>query len=164
MRVPGITLGARDREGYPMPFEQTLTVGWRDLDANGHMANTAYLDKSVDVRAAYMASHGLSVTELRRRQVGPFAMRDELTYRREFAMGDSIRATLEVAGLSDDGSRWRLRNAFFHGDDLGAEVLTLGAWVDLVQRKMVAPEEELRNVFSALDRTPDFEVLPSLLR
>lgn len=147
-----------------MAFEQTLTVGWRDLDANGHMANTSYLDKSVDVRAAYMSSRGVTVAELQRRQVGPFAMRDELEYRREFSLEDKVRATLEVAGLSDDGSRWRLRNAFFRGEDLAAEVLTLGAWVDLKQRKLIAPDENLREVFRSLDQTDDFEVLPSLLR
>lgn len=147
-----------------MAFEQTLSVGWRDLDANGHMANTAYLDKSVDVRAAYMSSCGVSVAELRRQQVGPFAMKDELQYRQEFVLHDTIRATLEVAGLADDGSRWRLRNAFFRGDVLAAEIRTLGAWVDLAQRKMIAPDEELRQVFQSLEKTDDFEVLPSLTR
>lgn len=147
-----------------MAFEQTLTVGWRDLDANGHMANTAYLDKSVDVRIAYMSSRGVTMAELRRWQVGPFAMKDELEYRREFSLQDTVRATLEVAGLADDGSRWRLRNAFFRGDDLAAEVLTLGAWVDLTQRKLIAPDEDLREVFRSLDPTDDFEVLPSVVR
>jgi acyl-CoA thioester hydrolase len=147
-----------------MAFEQTLIVGWRDLDANGHMANTAYLDKSVDVRAAYMSSRGVTVVELQRLRVGPFALRDELEYRREFSLEDTIRATLEVAGLSDDGSRWRLRNAFFRGDDLAAEVRTLGAWVDLTQRKFIAPDEDLREVFRSLDPTDDFEVLPTLVR
>lgn len=113
-----------------MTFEQMLTVGWRDLDANAHMANTAYLDKSVDVRIAYMSSRGIPMAELRRRQVGPFAMRDELEYR----------------------------------DDLAAQVLTLGAWVDLTQRKLIAPDEDLRDVWRSLDQTEDFEVLPSLVR
>ena len=147
-----------------MTFEQMLIVGWRDLDANAHMANTAYLDKSVDVRIAYMSSCGITMAELRRRQVGPFAMKDELEYRREFGLQDTVRATLEVAGLADDGSRWRLRNAFFRGDDLAAEVRTLGAWVDLTQRKLIAPEADLRDVWRSLGRTDDFEVLPSLVR
>lgn len=147
-----------------MTFEQMLIVGWRDLDANAHMANTAYLDKSVDVRIAYMSACGITMAELRRRQVGPFAMKDELEYRREFGLQDTVTATLEVAGLADDGSRWRLRNAFFRGDDLAAEVRTLGAWVDLTQRKLIAPEEDLRDVWRSLGRTDDFEVLPSMVR
>jgi acyl-CoA thioester hydrolase len=122
------------------------------------------LDKSVDVRIAYMASRGVTMADLRRQQVGPFAMRDEPDYRREFALQDKVRATLEVAGLADDGRRWRLRNAFFRGDDLAAEVLTLGAWVNLSQRKLIAPDGDLREVFRSLDQTDDFEVLPSLVR
>jgi len=147
-----------------MTFEQILIVGWRDLDANAHMANTAYLDKSVDVRIAYMTSRGVTMADLRRRQVGPFAMRDELEYRREFVLKDTVRATLEVSGLADDGSRWRLRNAFFRGDDLAAEVRTLGGWVDLTQRKLIAPDDDVRDVWRSLDQTDDFEVLPSLVR
>ena len=32
-----------------MPFEMTFHVAWAHLDANGHMANTAYLDIAVGV-------------------------------------------------------------------------------------------------------------------
>ena len=145
-------------------FEKLLVAGWRDMDYNSHMANTAYLDKSVDVRIAYMTSRGVTMADLRRRQVGPFAMRDELEYRREFVLKDTVRATLEVSGLADDGSRWRLRNAFFRGDDLAAEVRTLGGWVDLTQRKLIAPDDDVRDVWRSLDQTDDFEVLPSLVR
>ncbi|WP_229422843.1 thioesterase family protein [Telluria aromaticivorans] len=30
--------------------EQTLIAGWGNMDFNAHMRNTAYLDKSADVR------------------------------------------------------------------------------------------------------------------
>ena len=40
------------------PFERTLQVGWGDLDANQHMRNTAYLDRSADVRMMYFADFG----------------------------------------------------------------------------------------------------------
>ena len=32
------------------PFQKILTAGWRDMDYNSHMANTAYLDRAADVR------------------------------------------------------------------------------------------------------------------
>ena len=41
----------------PSGFSKTLYVGWGDLDANGHMRNTAYLDKAADVRMYYFADH-----------------------------------------------------------------------------------------------------------
>jgi len=44
-------------------YEKKLFAGWRDLDANAHMGNTAYLDKSVDVRMMYFADHGFPMSE-----------------------------------------------------------------------------------------------------
>jgi len=33
-------------------FERQMLSGWGDMDFNSHMRNTAYLDKSADVRMA----------------------------------------------------------------------------------------------------------------
>lgn len=57
-----------------------------------------------------------------------------------------------------------MRDELEYRDDLAAQVLTLGAWVDLTQRKLIAPDEDLRDVWRSLDQTEDFEVLPSLVR
>ena len=35
-------------------YEKTLIAGWGDMDFNSHMRNTAYLDKSADVRMMYL--------------------------------------------------------------------------------------------------------------
>ena len=48
------------------PFERTLQVGWGDLDANQHMRNTAYLDRSADVRMMYFLDRGFSMREFAR--------------------------------------------------------------------------------------------------
>jgi acyl-CoA thioesterase FadM len=39
-------------------FERRFHVGWSQLDANAHMANTGYLDLAANVRMAYFASAG----------------------------------------------------------------------------------------------------------
>ena len=39
-------------------YEKTLIAGWGDMDFNSHMRNTAYLDKSADVRMMYFAENG----------------------------------------------------------------------------------------------------------
>ena len=44
-------------------FEKTLVAGWRDMDYNSHMANTAYLDRAADVRMMYFAENGFSVAD-----------------------------------------------------------------------------------------------------
>lgn len=39
-------------------YEKTLIAGWGDMDFNSHMRNSAYLDKSADVRMMYFADRG----------------------------------------------------------------------------------------------------------
>ena len=43
-----------------MGFERTLYAGWGDMDFNSHMRNTAYLDKSGDIRMMFFAENGFS--------------------------------------------------------------------------------------------------------
>jgi acyl-CoA thioester hydrolase len=52
-------------------FEKTLFAGWGDMDSNSHMRNTAFLDKSVDVRMMFFAENGFPMDELMRRRIGP---------------------------------------------------------------------------------------------
>jgi len=41
-------------------FEKILYAGWGDMDFNSHMRNTAYLDKSGDVRMIFFSENGFS--------------------------------------------------------------------------------------------------------
>ena len=148
-----------------MAFEKTFQVAWAHLDANGHMANTAYLDICVDVRFAYFASQGFPPGEFARLRFGPVVRRDEVDYYRELHLLDTIRVNFALAGLSDDASRFRIRNEIFREDgQLAARVTSLGGWFDLNARKLVAPPEGLAAALRNLDRTTDFEGLESSVR
>ena len=146
-------------------YETLLETGWSDMDMNGHMANTAYLEKAVDVRLRFFAAHRFGVGEFARLRVGPVVMTDELGYFREVHLQEALRATLALAGLADDGSRWRLCNEFHSADGkLAARVLSVGGWLDLDARRLVAPPAPLAEALAALARTADFAPLPSSLR
>jgi acyl-CoA thioester hydrolase len=86
-------------------FERVFRAGWGDMDFNSHMRNTAYLDKSADLRMMYFAENGFPMAEFLRLRMGPVILRDELDYYREIGLLDEIRVTLELAELSADGSR-----------------------------------------------------------
>ncbi len=146
-------------------YAKVLIAGWGDMDFNGHMRNTAYLDKSADVRMMYFSENGFPVIEFARRRLGPVVMKDEVEYFKEAGLLEPLRVTLSNAGLSEDGSRFRVRNEFFRSDEtLAAKVTSVGGWLDLSTRKLVAPPEALLRALQALARTEDFEVLPSRLR
>jgi acyl-CoA thioester hydrolase len=89
----------------PILYEKTLVAGWGDMDFNSHMRNTAYLDKAADLRMMFFAAHGFPMSEFVRLKLGPVVRTDEIAYFREVNLLDEIRATLSLAGLSQDGGR-----------------------------------------------------------
>jgi acyl-CoA thioester hydrolase len=132
------------------------------MDFNMHMRNTAYLDRAVDIRMMFFTDSGFAVTEFAERKIGPVIMRDEAEYFREIRLLDEFHGSLEAAGSSEDGSRFRLRNEFTRTDgQLAARITSTGGWLDLAARKLIAPPADLLAVMSRLSRTQDFEVLPS---
>ena len=141
-------------------FERMLYAGWGDMDFNGHMRNTAFLDRSADVRMMYFAENGFSMREFERRRIGPVIFRDELEYFRELRLLDSVRVTLVMEGLSDDCGKFRMRNEYFRADgELAARVTSSGAWLDLEKRRLTAPPEDLARVLAQLERAADFETI-----
>ena len=69
----------------PGRYARQFLAGWRTMDFNGHLANTAYLDLAADVRMAFFAEHGFPPTEFRRLAIGPVVRKDELEYFRSRA-------------------------------------------------------------------------------
>lgn len=146
-------------------FEKMMLAGWGDMDFNAHMRNTAFLDKSADLRMLFFAEHGFPMGEFVRLRLGPVVMKDEVEYYKEVGLLQEIRVTLGIAGMSDDGSRFRLRNEFFRADGkLSARVTSEGGWLDLAQRKLLAPPADLLAALQSLQRTSDFTSLNSSVR
>lgn len=143
------------------PFVRRFAVRWGDVDFNGHMRNTAYLDVSGDVRMLCFAAAGFPTSEFARLRFGPVVRRDELEYFRELRLLDEFSVSLVVAGLSEDGSRFRLRNEFGAADGARvARVTSDGGWLDLERRRLAPPPPELAGILLSLPRTDDFEMLP----
>jgi acyl-CoA thioester hydrolase len=146
-------------------YSKTIFASWADMDFNSHMKNTAFLDKSVDVRMMFFAENGFPMREFLRLRVGPVVMKDEVEYRKEVGLLQEITVTLAIAGHSEDGSRFLLRNEIFDLDGtLCASVTSAGGWLDLTARKLVAPPEALHSAMKSLPQTSDFKVLPSSVR
>ena len=146
-------------------FERIFTAGWGDMDFNSHMRNTAYLDKSADLRMIYFNENGFPMLEFYRLRIGPVILRDELEYYREIGLMEQMRVTLEVAELAADGSRFLLQNTFYRADGkLAARVRSNGGWLDLSARKLVVPPEALLVTMRNTPRTEDFKEVPSGLK
>jgi acyl-CoA thioester hydrolase len=146
-------------------FEKQFTVGWRDVDPNGHVANMVYLEYAVDTRIAFFAANGFPPMSFVRHGLGPVIKSDFVEYFREVTMLDEVRVTMENGGHSEDASRFRVINNFYKSSgELAARVTSIGGWLNLKERKLMEPPDELRNAWLALERTDDFEDLKSSIR
>jgi acyl-CoA thioester hydrolase len=146
-------------------YSKTFFASWADMDFNSHMKNTAFLDKSADVRMMFFSDSGFPMEEFSRLRIGPALMKDEVEYKREVGLLQEIVVTLAMAGYSEDGSRYLLRNEILRLDGtLCAKVTSAGGWLDLSARKLIAPPEILLNAMKSLPQTDDFVLLPSSIR
>ena len=146
-------------------YKKTLYAGWADMDLNSHMANTAYLNKAADVRQMFLKEHGFPVQEFRKQGIGPVVMKDEIRYFKEIGLQEEIQVTCTLAGHSTDGSRFLLRQEIFRADDkLSAVVTSAGGWMNLNERKLMAPPPTLLAAMNSLDKTDDFVELPSSVK
>ena len=142
------------------PFSITLRARWADMDGNAHMANSAYLNLAVEARLAFLEAHGFPASEFARHRIGPVVVEDVLRYFAEVRLREEMRITLQLRGITDDGSRFRFRNEIFRGDGrIAARLDSHGAWLDLDQRKIVAAPAALRQALLRLSRTEDFSPL-----
>ena len=142
------------------PFSIETVARWSDMDANAHMANSAYLDIVVESRLAFFEKHGFPASEFSRLKIGPIVVEDTIQYLAEVRLRERLRVTLALLGVTDDASRFRLRNEIFRGDGrIAARITSHGAWFDLERRKIVVPPPELRDAMERLHRSPDFAAM-----
>jgi acyl-CoA thioester hydrolase len=143
-------------------YAREFNAGWGSMDFNGHLANTAYLDLAADVRVAFFAEHGFPPSEFRRLGIGPVMKKDELEYFREVGLHDRVTVTYAALAMSADGSRFILENEIWNDrGERAATVRSTGGWLDLRQRKLIAPPPELLAVLQRVPRAPSFTELPA---
>ncbi|WKD85990.1 1,4-dihydroxy-2-naphthoyl-CoA hydrolase [Polaribacter huanghezhanensis] len=141
-----------------MEFTVTFKTKWADFDANRHMRHTAYNDYAAEVRVRYFKEHGMSIEDFAKENLGPILFKEETNFYKEIHIGEDITVNLTLKALSKNLERWKLQHQIFNeADKLAAQVNVYGAWIDLEKRKLSAPSEKFKDLFSSLDRTEDFE-------
>lgn len=80
---------------------------------------------------------GFPISEFARRGIGSAARCDHVDYRRELRHLEEVAVEPWLAGLSEDGSRFRFRNVLRKaGGEEAAPVTTEAGWLDLTERRL----------------------------
>ena len=130
---------------------------WGEIDSNGHMRNVAYLDISANSRMEFFNANGYTLTEFFGAGLGPVVLKDEIEYKREVRLGEDLTVTNELAGMSEDSTRFIFRNQFIKANGkLACKISSLVAFFDIATRKTIAPPENLMRAILSLPRSEDF--------
>ena len=145
-----------------MEHIKTFQVIWADIDANRHMRHTAYNDYAAQARVSFFTESGFSIDQFARLQIGPILFREETMFLKEVGLNEIIKIDIALAGMREDGSRWRITHNIYKSNGEKAATITVdGAWMDLVKRKLTAPPAELIEVVKHMKRTENFDNMES---
>ncbi|HVA54888.1 MAG TPA: acyl-CoA thioesterase [Gammaproteobacteria bacterium] len=146
-------------KGLPVtdPCRREFQVRWADLDPNGHLRHTAYMDYAAQARVGFLNDCGFTLERFQKLRLGPVLFREDTRYLHEVRANERVSVTTELSGLSANDKHWRMRHRIFKAGGLLACVIDVqGAWLDLATRKIVPAPTELQDAMRKAPRTQDY--------
>ena len=142
-------------------YSGTYNIRWADLDANGHVNYSAFIDAAADLRYRFFAERGFPPEAFLKAGIGAVYNALAAQFLREVLVGESISISYTLTGLSPTGVHWKIHHDIFKSNGKKAIVIDLeGVVLDLVSRKPIEPSPELLAAFNLIPRSPTFAVLP----
>ncbi len=132
-------------------YTKEFEVRWADMDPNKHMRHSAYDDYANHTRLALFTEIGLSYEKLSSLNIGPILFSENVLFKREIDLCEKIMVKCHLSDLSDDGKYWSFVHYMYKENGiLAAEITVKGAWIDLHQRKLAVPPEEVLELLQTL--------------
>ena len=141
-------------------YLKEFEIRWSDVDANRHLANSAYVNFMSHTRVAFFDDHDLSLSNLAKFDISPVIFYEHIYYFKEAFLGTPIRVSLEISGLSEDGMFFKFEHNFYNdkGENL-AHCEILGAWINLTSRALTGLPEHLLKEMEVFPKAENFQVL-----
>lgn len=141
-------------------YKKDFEIRWSDIDANRHLANSAYINFMSHTRTAFLQDNGFSLMALSKAGIGPVVFHEHVHYFKEAFLGQPITVSLEVSGLSEGGTFFRFDHNFYNhkGKNLAFCEIS-GAWINLETRKLSGLSKELLELANNFPKTKDFKIL-----
>ena len=141
-------------------FFKEFEIRWSDIDANRHLANSAYINFMSHTRMAYLGLLGFNHKSMAANNIGPVVFYEHVYYFKEAFPGRPVKVSLEFVGMSEDGMFFEFRHNFYdHKGKNFARCEMMGAWIDLKERKLTGLPKEFMEAFEAMEKSEDFKIL-----
>lgn len=141
-------------------YFKEFEIRWSDVDANRHLANSAYVNFMGHTRMAFLMQMGFDENAMSRFNVGPVVFYEHIYYFKEVFLGQSVRVSMEIMGLSEDGKFFEFHHGFYSakGENF-AHGEMMGSWIDLKTRKLTGLDTVFLKRFEDLDKADGFRLL-----
>ena len=141
-------------------YLKDFEIRWSDVDANRHLANSAYLNFMSHTRMAYLMELGFTHQTMAAHEIGPVVFYEHIYYFKEAFLGKPVKVSMEVVGMSEDGKFFEFHHNFY--DNKGrnfAHCEMMGAWIDLKTRSLTGLTDDFLTAFNKADKPDNFSVL-----
>ena len=143
-------------EEYRLPVQ----IRWSDLDPNFHLRHSVYYDYGAMCRVHFLNAHALDAAAMQRLKIGPILFREEALFKKEIRSEDKVHITLKLLKAKKDFSRWSIQHQLIKNEDILSAIITVdGAWINIVERKLTHPPEEVFTAFNSMPKGDNFEWL-----
>ena len=141
---------------YTLPIQ----IRWADIDANNHLRHSVYFDYAAAMRIRLLSDHGLTTQKLDEFRIGPILFREEIFFKKEVRLEDSLTLDVEILKATSNFSRWSIRHHYYKNGDTLCAILNIdGAWLDLDKRKLGTPNDTIIYAFDQFPKAADFELI-----
>ena len=139
-------------------FNRIIQIRWSDMDPNFHLRHSVYYDWGAFCRMEFLTEFGLSAQVMQQLQFGPILFKEECIFRREVRFGDEVKMDLRLIRSKEDFSRWSIQHHITKNEGTLCAVLTVdGAWMNVRQRKLMSPPEQVHEVFKKMPKDENFQ-------
>lgn len=141
-------------------YLKEFEIRWSDIDANRHLANSAYINFMSHTRMSFLIDQGIDQKLMMKHEIGPVVFFEHVYYFKESFQGQPIRVSFELGGISEDGMFFRFIHNFYdaNGKNL-AHCEMQGAWMNLKTRSLTGLPEELLPLMEEAPKSDDFKIL-----
>ncbi len=141
-------------------YLKEFEVRWSDVDANRHLANSAYINFMGHTRMAFLMELGFDHKLMAENKIGPVVFYEHMYYFKEVFPGKPVKVSLEVMGMSKDCCFFEFHHNFY--DSKGKNVAhceMMGAWMSMESRQLTRLSQELLVRFQHVEKPEGFRIL-----
>ena len=121
------------------------------IDFNGHLAEFGYYYYGVDGLRKLCEDRGCTSELYEELKIGPITFQTTVSFKKEVLEGSMIIVNPRITSMSDDYKKWSSQSDIMNERrELCASIVSNGAFMDHVSRKVTPPPKELQKKWKLL--------------